>query len=274
MKNDLFKLDQATSEGWTISGEPLAILSCDPTKNDLTQRSHVFNQIMAGSAYHIRAFEIVRTQDAAAIARAPDVTAGDLVKLTAPVVVAVTTRTTIPAITRQVWNSYGGENRGGAYEEEVEQPERVEEVTTDVTKPTGTVARIVSAAFPPKFCLRFSDDSETCFDEHGEDWFPFTKVETFNVVIEEDVVIVADKETGAVLKGETEIVLIDVAELRDTFDDVPDNLALEMVGYSTKEGARTRPNRRDWLKDQLGEIEPTLARVIAAEMKAAGRPLA
>lgn len=269
----MFKLNQATAEGWTITGDPLAITSVDPSKSDLTQRSHVFNQIMAGSAYHIQAFDIVRTQDAGAIARVPDVNTGGYVKLNAPVTVMADVQ--IPAQTESRWDDGAGD-----YVDVV-----VTEATTEqqeVTKPTGTIAIIVSAAFPPAFTLRFQDGSETSFDE--ESWFPFDKVDTFTVYGNYGALTV-DRETGAVLayqptEGEdasyADVKLIDVAELRETLGNIPDNVDIALVGSTLADGTRDKADRLAWIAvrlDDPDQVEPTLAAFIKAEFKKCGRSL-
>lgn len=270
----MFKLNQATAEGWTITGDPLAIVSTDPTKSDLTQRSHVFNQIMAGSPYHIQAFQIVTAQDASAIALVPDVQPGAYVKLTAPATVMA--NVDVPAQTESRWDDGAGD-----YVDVV-----VVEATTEqreVTKPTGTLAT-VRARFGTDIVLAFSDDAELRFTETDETWFPFAAVSTFNVYGNYGVLTV-DRETGAVLDykpadGEdasyADVKLIDVAELRETLGDIPDNVDIALVGSTLADGTRDKADRLAWISvrlDDPDQVEPTLAAFIKAEFKKCGRSL-
>lgn len=248
----MLKLQQAISEGWTISGDPLAIVSVDPHRSNLQVRSAIFNEIMAGSAYHIQAFDIILNQDAYSIARVPDLKVGNFVKLTEPVTVQV----------------------------QVEVPTDGEEVepaavhTEEVRKHAGTVARVVSASFGAaghEFGLSFPDGSSILLDETSPQWFPFKKVDTFTVAGDGGV-LTADAQTGAVLLADpvhAEITLIDVAELRATLGEVPDAVDLSLVGYTTKSGERRAANRRDYIEANLDDIDPVLAQFIKAQLKLA-----
>lgn len=264
----MFKLNQAISEGWSINGTPLAIVSVDPHKTDIVQRSHVFNQIMAGSAYHIEAFDIVRTQNAGAIARVPQATAGSRVKLTEAVTVQVEYE--VPAVTR--------------YDDEIDEAVEVEPARTEtkeVTKPRGTTATVVSAAFDVTggaFTLRFQDGSETSFDGESDQWFPFERVQTMDVVGSYGQLTV-DKATGAVLDYRPEdggsyedIALIDVAELRRTLgDQLPDFIDIVLVGYTMKDGSREQPERKHFIETRLADanLDPVLLAFIKAELSLA-----
>ena len=260
----MFKLNQAISEGWSISGTPLAIVSVDPHKTDIAQRGHVFNQIMGGSAYHAEAFNIVLTQDGDAIARVPQTTAGRLVKLTDTVTAKIEVE--IPA--RFQWDD--------VLEENVEvEPARTE--LQDITKPRGTVATVHLAAFDVtggRFVLRFNDGAQVAFDGESEQWFPFEPVETM-VVAGSYGVLTVDKATGAVLERATsadqegdydDVALVDVNELRSTLGELPDTIDIVLVNCTLKDGSRLPAERGPWIEVRLDEVDPTLAAFIKAEL--------
>lgn len=259
----MFKLNQARSEGWSLALDPIRIISIDPDNTDLSMRSYVLGQVLAGSAYHIEAFQIVTAQNKDAIALVPEVSINGYAKIKASVVVEVTE-------TEDYDNPDFSEHDAGT-------PAMLQRtVTREVTKPAGSVAKVIRrGSNPTSITLEFPGGGDATYDENDDDWFPFEAIQAMSVVGNYGVLTV-DQKTGAVLdykpRDEDEpeygdIALVDVAELRSTFGELPDYIDIVLVGFTTKDGTREAPDRDDWLRVRLDDpqvIDPTLAAVIRA----------
>lgn len=261
----MFKLNQARSEGWSLALDPIRIISIDPSATDLAARSAVFNQIMAGSAYHIQAFQIVTAQDAGAIALVPDVKINGWARITKVVTVN-------EPVTTQVPNPDYGPDR---LSDDV--PPYIEAVEdTEVTKPVGSVAKVIRrGANPASITIQFPSGGDATYDENDDDWFPLEPIDVMSVVGSYGILTV-DKKTGAVLHYEpspdandtdnyADVVLIDVAELRSTFGELPDYIDIVLTGETRRDGTRYPPERDDWIKVRLDQLEDkTLAAILRA----------
>lgn len=229
-------LKQAQSEGWTLSTNPIAIQPLDPL-SATSARGKVLTEALGGSDYHLAALHAVLTSCLDAFRIRPDVKVGDWVKLTEMV--------------------RGPEGQPAIlHSGEVAQVRDVNDLGINLTLSDFSVHGFVDHSDP------------------NEPWFPFTKVETFNVV-HQGVTLIVDRSTGAVLQTLSPDELnspdlsfvkwVDVADLIHAFGDIPDNIDLELVTYADRDGDRTVADRRAWIQKQLADIDPVLARVVATQ---------